>query len=364
MTTVSTLLDSCIRPDIRALRAYTVHDATGLVKLDAMENPHRPPSEWRAELGRRLAEVELHRYPGARNAALHAALRAYTPVPENCGLLLGNGSDELISLLALACARRSPQGHTACMLAPEPCFVMYGVCAAWHGMRYVGVPLREDFSLDIPATQAAIVEHRPALLFLAYPNNPTANLWATADIEALIDCAQHSLVVIDEAYFPFADRNCVAYLGRYPNVLLLRTLSKFGLAGVRIGYLAGPQELIAEFDKVRPPYNVSVLDTETALFALERHEVFEAQAADIRAQRDALIATLAGWKKVQVFPSQANMILVRVPDAQRVFAGMLERKVLVKNVSTMHSLLHDCLRLTVGTAAENALMLSALEHSL
>ncbi len=217
---------------------------------------------------------------------------------------------------------------------------------------------------------AAIAQHRPAIVYLAYPNNPTGTLWDQGVIERLIEAqgAQGGLVVMDEAYQPFAARSWIesvrAAPERHGHVLVMRTLSKFGLAGVRIGYLMGPSHIVDQVDKLRPPYNVSVLNAECALFALERAEVFAAQAADIRAQRENLIAALNALPGVHAYPSDANMLLVRVPDAAKAFTGMKDRKVLVKNVSTMHSLLANCLRLTVGTESENAQMLAALQASL
>jgi len=360
---------SRIRADVQAMHAYVVQNADGMVKLDAMENPHRLSPELQAELGQRLGAVALNRYPGPRINDLQTALHRYAGVPQGYGLMLGNGSDELISLLALACAVPpcAANGQTkACVLAPEPGFVMYAMSAQLQGLDYVGVPLRPDFELDVPAMLAAIAQHRPAITYLAYPNNPSANLWGDAAMEAVIAAvgAQGGLVVIDEAYQPFAARSFIDRLTQHPHVLLLRTLSKFGLAGVRLGYLIGPQALIAELDKARPPYNVSVLNAEAALFALEHEAVFTAQALDVVVQRALLLEALAQLPGVQVFPSEANMILLRVPDAQKTFDGMKARGVLVKNVSKMHPLLINCLRLTVGTAPENRQMLAALETSL
>ena len=358
-----------IRPDVRAMHAYVVQHAQGMVKLDAMENPYSLPPELQTALGQQLAALALNRYPGARIETLRQTLIAQTPVPAGYDLVLGNGSDELISLLALACATpASPDTgqRRACVLAPEPGFVMYAMSAHLQGLDYVGVPLQADFELDLVAMRAAIAQHRPALVYLAYPNNPSANLWRQDDVQAVIDAAEQagSLVVIDEAYQPFAAHSWLARLGPQRHVLLLRTLSKFGLAGARIGYLIGAQALIAEIDKVRPPYNVSVLNAEAALFALAHRSVFDQQAQLIRSERERLLSALAALPGVQVFPSQANMILLRVPNAQQTFDGMKLRGVLVKNVSKMHVLLTNCLRLTVGTADENRQMLTALEASL
>ncbi len=358
-----------IRADVRSMHAYAVQDSTGMVKLDAMENPHRLPPQLQAELGQRLGALALNRYPDGRVNELRRALAAYAQMPEGFDIMLGNGSDELISLLALACAvppSAANEFRPASVLAPVPGFVMYAMSAQLQGLSFHGVPLTPDFELDEGAMLAAIAQHQPAITYLAYPNNPTANLWIDAVLENIILALgeQGGLVVLDEAYQPFASKSYIDRLARHSHVLLLRTLSKFGLAGVRLGYLIGPQALIAELDKVRPPYNISVLNCECALFALEHRQVFAAQALDLRAQRALLLEALARLPGVRAYPSEANMILLRVADAQKTFEGMKTRKVLVKNVSKMHPLLDNCLRLTVGTAEENAQMLAALQESL
>ena len=343
------------------MHAYAVQPSEGMVKLDAMENPHRLPATLQAALGQRLGSLAINRYPGARVNDLRRALAAYAGMPAGFEIMLGNGSDELISLLAMAC-----DVPGASILAPVPGFVMYAMSAALQGLAFHGVPLRADFELDETAMLSAIAQHRPSITYLAYPNNPSANLWDDAAIENIIRAvgAQGGLVVIDEAYQPFASRSYIGRLSRHGHVLLLRTLSKFGLAGVRLGYMIGPQALIAQVDKVRPPYNISVLNCECALFAIENAEVFSAQALDLRAQRAIILEALAALPGVTAFRSEANMILLRVPDAQKAFDGMKTRKVLVKNVSNMHPLLANCLRITVGTAGENLAMLAALKESL
>ncbi len=359
MSALPEKISRLIRQDVQSMHAYAVQDAAGLIKLDAMENPHRLSPELQAELGRRLGAVALNRYPGPRIDDLRAALAKQANMPAGCALMVGNGSDELISLLAMAC-----DVPGACILAPVPGFVMYAMSAQLQGLKFIGVDLTPDFELDEAAMLAAIAQHQPSIIYLAYPNNPTANLWDDAVIERIVQAAP-GLVVIDEAYQPFSSRSYIDRLGRHPHVLLMRTLSKFGLAGARIGYMMGPAALIAEIDKVRPPYNISVLNAEAALFALEHAAVYEAQAADLRAQRETLVQALAKMPGVQkVWPSDANMVLVRVPDAQAAFDGMKRRGVLVKNVSKMHPLLANCLRLTVGSAGENAQMLAALQASL
>ncbi|WOI43964.1 aminotransferase class I/II-fold pyridoxal phosphate-dependent enzyme [Acidovorax sp. BLS4] len=359
-----------IRPDVRAMHAYTVQPSAGLLKMDAMENPFRLPAELQVALGERLGALALNRYPGDRIADLKAALADYVGMPDGHAIVLGNGSDELITLLALACAQPGT-GQRATLLAPMPGFVMYPLSAQLQGLDFVGVPLTADFELDEPAMLAAIARHRPAITYIAYPNNPTATLWNEGAVQRIIDAAgaQGGIVAMDEAYQPFASRTWIdrmrAEPGRNAHVLLMRTLSKFGLAGVRLGYLMGPSALVAEIDKVRPPYNVSVLNCEAALFALEHAGVFAAQAAELRHERAALLAALRVLPGVErVWDSEANMVLLRVADATRTYEGMKARKVLVKNVSTMHPLLANCLRLTVGNAADNAQMLAALQASL
>jgi histidinol-phosphate aminotransferase len=360
-----------IRPDVRAMHAYVVQPSAGMLKLDAMENPFGLPLHLQAALGQRLGALALNRYPGDRIDDLRIALARHTDMPPGHSLMLGNGSDELISLLALACAQPGPDGRRPVVLAPVPGFVMYAMSAQLQGLDFVGVPLTPDFELDEPAMLAAIAQHRPAITYIAYPNNPTATLWDEAAVQRISDAvaAQGGLLAVDEAYQPFASRTWLDRMRAEParnrHVLLMRTLSKFGLAGVRLGYLIGPSALVAELDKVRPPYNVSVLNAEAALFALEHADVFADQATELRHQRQQLITALRAMPGVQrCWDSQANMVLIRVADAARTYAQLKARQVLIKNVSTMHPLLAQCLRLTVGSADDNQRMLTALQACL
>lgn len=359
-----------IRSDIRAMQGYHVQPAQGLLKMDTMENPYRLPPDLQRKLGERLGALEINRYPGERLDDLRYMLADYVGLPPGNAVLLGNGSDEIITLLALATARPDNQGRTK-MLAPMPGFVMYPLSAKLQGLDFVGVDLTSDFALDVSAMQAAITEHRPAITYIAYPNNPTATLWPEHDVQAVIDAVGTigGLVVMDEAYQPFASRSWIRHMQidpqRNAHVLLMRTLSKFGLAGARLGYLIGPDVLVNEIEKVRPPYNVSVLNCEAAIFALEHASLYAQQAAAIRAERQPLIdalTTLHGIEKV--WPSEANMVLLRVHDAAYVQAAMKAHGVLVKNVTAMHPLLKNCLRLTVGTPEENGQMLAALKEAL
>ncbi len=358
-----------IRQDVQSMHAYAVQDSAGFIKLDAMENPFTLPLALQAKLGERLGKVAINRYPGSRVEDLKIALRTYAQVPANYGLMLGNGSDELISLLAMACDATpgvASLPSKAKILAPLPGFVMYAMSAQLQGLQFIGVDLMADFELDGAAMLAAINQEKPAITYIAYPNNPTANLWDANIIRQIIAaCAAYGgMVVMDEAYQPFSSKSWMDEIKAAPaanaNVLLMRTLSKFGLAGVRLGYMTGPQALINEIDKLRPPYNISVLNAECALFALENADAFRVQAGMITAQRAMLLEALAKMPRLKAYPSDANMITVRTPDADAAFAHLKVQGILVKNISKMHPLLKNCLRLTVGTADENTKMLAAL----
>jgi len=356
---------SRIRADVQSMQAYAIQPSQGLIKLDAMENPFSLPPDLQAQLGARLGCLPVNRYPDDRVHQLQKALASYADMPQGMALMLGNGSDELISLLAMAC-----DVPGASVLAPVPGFVMYAMSAQLQGLAFHGVPLTDNFELDEAAMRAAIETHQPSLVYLAYPNNPSANLWDTEVIERLIDLVglHGGLVVMDEAYQPFSSQTWLdrmrAEPQRHGHVLLMRTLSKFGLAGVRLGYLMGPAALVAEIDKVRPPYNVSTLNAECALFALEHAHVFAQQAAQIKQQREFLLQELGAFKHIKVWKSDANMILMRVPDAAATFEALKAQGVLVKNVSKLHALLAQCLRLTVGTPEENLAFLNALKQAL
>ena len=347
-----------VREEILALKAYHVAPAAGMIKLDAMENPYRLPEPLREEVGRTVAGLPINRYPDPEAPELKARLREVFSISPEAGLLVGNGSDEIIAMVAQALARPG-----AAMLAPEPSFVMYRMNALFTRMRYVGVPLNADFTLDAGRFLDAMAEPRPALTFLAYPNNPTGNLFPE-DAVARIVAAAPGFVVVDEAYHAFARRSFMGRLAEFPNLMVMRTVSKLGLAGVRLGYAAAAPEWIREFDKVRPPYNVSVLTQFVAERVLMHVGALERQAETIRAERGALFDQLRDLRGVEAFPSEANFILVRVRDADAADAKLRARKVLVRNLNGSHPLLANCLRLTVGTPGENQLLLDALTEAL
>ncbi|HEV7817155.1 MAG TPA: histidinol-phosphate transaminase [Janthinobacterium sp.] len=361
MSFLDKLIANTIRADVRAIGAYAVPDASGYVKLDSMENPYPLPEALRRELGLRLADVMLNRYPESYST-LTQRICTRLGVPEGYGVILGNGSNELISLIAMATAQ---QERRAVMLAPVPAFVMFARAAKLAGMDFVGVPLQADFSLDLPAMLAAIAEHKPAVVFLAYPNNPTGNLFDSGDIERIIAAlGDGGIAVVDEAYEPFARQSFMPRLPEFENLVVMRTLSKLGLAGIRLGYLSAAPQLLEQFEKVRPPYNINVMTQAAAEFALDHLDVLERQAGLLNAARSELMARLAALPGVEVFPSAANFILIRVPDSDYANEKLIAHRVLVKNMSKMHPVLNNCLRITVSTPEENSVFFEALKASL
>ncbi|TAN76968.1 MAG: histidinol-phosphate transaminase [Gallionella sp.] len=345
-----------LRQEILDLHAYHVPDSTGCIKLDAMENPYSVPPALRGEIAEAVASAAINRYPDPGAASLKEKIRGVTGLPQGMDVLLGNGSDELIQLLAMALNKPG-----ATLLGVEPSFVMYKMIAAFTGMRYVGVPLEADFSLDMPATLAAIRRERPALVFLAYPNNPTGNLFPADAVTRIIE-ASPGLVVVDEAYYAFAGDSFVPRLAHYPNLLVMRTFSKLGMAGLRLGFLAGSTAWLEQLEKLRLPYNVGVLPQLVAEKLLAHHGVLLQQAQQIKLDRAKLQHRLNEIATVRVYPSEANFMLFRVADATAVFNGLKRRGVLVKNLDGGHPMLKDCLRVTVGTPDENERFMAALQE--
>ncbi len=355
-----TRLTRWVRPAVRALAPYRIEDAAGLVKLDAMENPYVWPAELRAGYLEALSAVALNRYPDGEARALKNRLRAYLGLPDDTHLLLGNGSDELIQMIGLTVG-----GTGRGLLCPEPSFSMYRSIAAITGMQYVGVPLHaEDFGLDEAAMLAAIDRHQPAVVVLSFPNNPTGNLYAQHAIDSVVD-ASPGLVLIDEAYFDFAGATLLERLARRPEVLVLRTLSKIGLAGLRVGVLIGDPDWLREIDKVRLPYNIGALSQASAAWILAHAEVLHEQASHIRRDRDALRAALMRLDGVEVWRSHANFLLLRARGrGGSLHAGLKAEGVLVKSLHGAHPLLSDCIRVTIGTPQENEAFLAALRRRL
>lgn len=352
------LSQKIIREDVLSLSAYSVQESKGFIKLDAMENPYPLPENLQKELGQILGQVAINRYPVPSYETLKEKIKVAFRIPLGFEVMLGNGSDELIFLLATALAKKD-----ATLMTVAPTFVIYEMAAKFSKMNFVAVPLKEDFSLDMPKMLEAIQKHKPSILFLSYPNNPTGNLYPDASILELVSAMKDiGIVVSDEAYQPFAHKTMMEYLPSYENLVIMRTVSKLGLAGTRLGYLTAHSAFLNEFEKVRPPYNVNVLTEATANFALTHIDTFFGQTEQICKERDRL-KTLLKRKDVTVFDTAANFVLVRVPNADKVFSRLKEKKVLIKNVSAMHPLLNNCLRITVGTPKENEAFLTAFNDA-
>lgn len=351
-----------IRPLIKNISAYQVADASGLIKLDAMENPYQLSEDLMAQLQAKMGSAELNRYPDPSASSLRKKLKQVMQVPVDKSIVLGNGSDELIQMLAMAVADHDSED--VCLMSFDPGFVMYKMIADFVGIEYIGVPLTEIFSIDMERTRQAIKQHQPAVIFIAYPNNPSANCYSEKDIEEIISLAP-GMVVLDEAYHPFAQTSFMQRLTEYDNLLVMRTVSKMGLAGLRLGLLCGQATIIEEIDKIRLPYNINVLTQVAAEFVLDNIEELEQQAKKIRDERELLLEAMNKISGLEVFPSQANFILFRVLEisANDVFESIRQSGVLIKNMKADAGLLRNCLRVTVGTPEENMAFLDALKEA-
>jgi len=342
-----------IRKDIKALAAYHVPDSTGLMKLDAMENPFLLPDDLREAWAKELAQVEINRYPDADMQGLREMIAKQEGLqPEQ--VLLGNGSDEIIQMLLIA-------SEPGICVTPAPTFVMYELISRWLNRSVATVPLAKDFSLDANQFLQVCAREKAVMAFLACPNNPTGNLW-DRDVVEKIAKGFRGLVVIDEAYAPFSERTHTDLIA--PNVMVLRTFSKLGWAGLRLGYLLGDAKVVADLNKVRMPYNINSLTQASARFFLQHSDVFKKQARDICFERNRMIASLMALHGIEVFPSQANFILMRVQSADAVFESLKERGILIKNMHAHGGLLDQCLRITVGSKNENNAVLAALREIL
>jgi histidinol-phosphate aminotransferase len=354
--------DKVVRPEIQAMHAYHVADATGLVKLDVMESPYGLPESLAEEVGRLVSGLSLNRYPVPTADRLRALIREVMQVPRGCDVLLGNGSDDCIQYITAALAREG-----AVVMAPAPSFAMFSMHALFYRLRFVGVPLREDFSLDTEGFLAAMQKEQPALVWIAFPNNPTGNAFPVADIERIVRAAP-GLVVLDEAYQPFAGATFMPRLAEFENMVVMRTVSKIGMAGLRLGYVAGRPDWIGAFNKARSPFNVNVVTEAVAIKLLENKKVLDEQAAKVLAERERMRPELERLPGLKVYPSAANFFLVRVAGAKgagtRAFERLKAQGVLVKDFSGGLPSLENCLRITVGTPDENRILLTAMREAL
>jgi histidinol-phosphate aminotransferase len=349
-----------LRNEVLAMSAYKVVDASGLIKLDAMENPYSWPDDLIQSWLETLKTCELNRYPDPEAKQLTQTIRQQNNIPSTLNVLLGNGSDELIQILLMALPPNTS------VLSAQPSFVMYQQISQSLGLSFINMPLiANSFELDLPAMLAAITAHQPSLIFLAYPNNPTGNLFSTESIKQII-AAANGLVVIDEAYAPFANTSFMNVLTQYENLLVMRTVSKLGLAGLRLGYLVGTPAILEQLNKIRLPYNINILTQATAQFALTHHALFDEQTQAICTERTLVNEQLSNMDGITVYPSAANFILFKTPKdkATDIFTAIKQQGVLIKNMSPQGGLLVDCLRVTIGKPEENKAFLVALAASL
>ncbi len=350
-------ISKIIKPAVLDAKAYHVPDSDGFIKLDAMENPYTWPEEIKKAWSDYLQQAELNRYPDAKASELRTRLSETFSLSDNTAMMFGNGSDELVQIILLALNKTSNV-----VMAPEPTFVMYRLLSSMLELDFIGVPLNNDFSLNLPAMLEAVEKNQPAAIFIAWPNNPTGNAFEHESLEMIIN-ATPGIVVIDEAYHVFAQRTMMSSLQKYPNVLLMRTLSKLGLAGLRLGTLFGASEWISVFEKLRLPYNIGTLNQLSANFILQNISLLEQQAEQIRNDREVLFNALSNINGIETWKSEANFILFKVTDkcAKNVHAEFVKQKILIKNLHGVHPLLENCLRVTVGTEEENGLFLSSLK---
>lgn len=346
-----------IREEVLAQKAYAVEATVCRVKLDANENPLAIPAGLREKFATLLASIPLNRYPAAGSPSLVSRFAAAFGVKAD-QVMIGNGSDELILLLCMALARPGAK-----VMIPVPTFAMYRILGLNNGLKVVEVPLDDAFDLDLPVMLNMMAAERPVLTFLAWPNNPTGNSFTREKIETILR-ESPGIVVVDEAYFHFSGETFLPLLGRYDNLVILRTLSKVGLAAMRIGLLIGPPELVHELNKVRLPYNLNALSQAAAGFYLDEEGAFLEQVEEIRRQRSELFAAMEALPGIHPRPTTANFIFFSCDfDPDRVYSQLMERGILIKNLSAPGKM-KGFMRVTVGTREENREFIEALRDIL
>jgi len=346
------IVDKRVKRNIKELRAYSVSQIDCSIKLDGNESPFQLPPEIREILGEELIGIDIHRYPDPESRELREKIARAGGVPTD-GVLLGNGSDELIGMLVETCT-----GLTGRVLYPTPTFSMYGLTAIAMGAEVIEVPLDQDFDIDIVSTIDSIQVSDPDIIFLASPNNPTGNTYSEDKIKSIIETAE-GIVVVDEAYSDFSGYTFMPYLQKNENLVILRTLSKVGFAGLRLGMLYAHPDLVQELNKVRYPYNINSLSQAAAELVLENHEFVSENIQLIIRERDRVFGELKPLNGIELFSSDANFILFRVGEAERVFSELVDRDILIRNFNKPGRL-ENCMRVTIGTPEENNAFISAL----
>ena len=358
--TIEERVASLVHESIQELTAYKVFDAGEMIKLDAMESPYGFNAELQDRWLERLAATDVNRYPDPQARALKLGLREAFEIPDAVELMLGNGSDELLQLIQLVVA-----GAGRRVMSPVPSFAMYEIIARYTRAEFVSVSLDDNFELDAETWLDAVTNHQPACIFFSFPNNPTGNLF---DVDLISETAQiaEGIVVVDEAYYRHCGQSMMSYLGEHDNMLILRTLSKSGFAGLRLGFLAGAAEWIKEFEKLRLPYNVGVLTNASVVFALENWRMIDAQNEVTLAERQRMLDELQAVDAISAYPSRANFITVRLlsMDGEAIYKKLIDHGILVKNLHGYHPVLENCLRFTIGQPDENDALLAALREIL
>jgi len=348
-----TFIDQWLRSDIRDINAYHVPSSKNMLKMDAMESPFGVPEELKDEFLEYISQSEVNRYPDASAKELQATLRNLMEIPEELGVLLGNGSDELIQLLSLAC--RSGD----LIMSFEPSFVMYELVSKFAQLNYHGVKLDDNFDIDLNSALLAIKSKKPKLIFIAYPNNPTGNSF---DYDAIIEIIKSTdaLVVLDEAYYAYSERSFLKEIVHFSNLVVLRTISKIGFAGLRLGLLVGSQETIEQLNKLRLPYNINTLTQASANFLLKDRQRISNNAKIIMDERARLYDALSLIRGLTVYPSQTNFLLIEVHNAKSLLESLKDSGILVKGFA-ISSQLENFIRISVSEVKENNVLLGCIK---
>ena len=349
-----TFIEKWLRSDIKNINAYHVPESKNLLKLDAMESPFGVPSDLKEEFLEYIDKAEVNRYPDAASTQLKDTLRDLMDIPEEHKVLLGNGSDELIQLLALAC------NEDDLIMSFEPSFVMYEMVSKYAHLRYQGIQLDSNFDINFSKSIEAIKNKNPKLIFIAYPNNPTGNAF---DYDAIIEIIKttDALVVLDEAYYAYSDRSFLSEISNFSNLVVLRTISKIGFAGLRLGLLIGSEETINQLNKLRLPYNINVLTQASANFLLQDKERIVKNAEVLIEERQRLFEELSLFTQLKVFPSQTNFLLVRCENADSLHSALITNGILVKGFSP-DSALSNFIRISISEPIENNALLEAVKE--
>ena len=349
-----TFIEQWLRSDIKNIDAYHVPVSKDMIKLDAMESPFGVPEDLKVEFLKCIEQSEVNRYPEADPSPLKDTLRSLMDIPDEFGILLGNGSDELIQLLALACSKDD------LIMSFEPSFVMYELVSKYVNLEYFGVQLDSNFDINLSDALSTIEREKPKIIFIAYPNNPTGNCF---DYDAIIEIIKstNSMVILDEAYYAYSDKSFLSEISNFPNLLVLRTISKIGFAGLRLGLLIGDQETIAQLNKLRLPYNINALTQTSANFLLQDKQRIINNAQIIIEERRRLAHELSLFSKFKVYPSQTNFILVHSEDAHSLHTALKENGILIKGFPK-DSKLSDFIRISVSEPVENNILIDAIRN--